>query len=63
VTFELSGFQRKQNTVAGACAVLPVNGPMARVISETVEVGHRDGEPLDGSVIATRISQALSIWR
>ena len=60
VTFELSGFQRKQNTVTLAPAQsLPLNATLGhRGISETVEVvGTATVNPLDGSVIATRISQ------
>ena len=60
VTFELSGFQRKQNTVTLAPAqALALNATLgAANISETVEVvGSATVNPLDGSVIATRIGQ------
>jgi outer membrane receptor for ferrienterochelin and colicin len=61
VTFELTGFQRKENTVSLAPAQsLPVNATLgAAGISETVEVvGTSTLNPLDGAVIATRIRQA-----
>ena len=60
VSFELSGFQRKQNTVTLAPAQsLALNATLgAAGISESVEVvGTATANPLDGSVIATRISQ------
>ncbi len=60
VTFELSGFQRKQSTVTLAPSQsLPANAVLgAAGISETVDVvGTSTVNPLDGSVIATRIRQ------
>lgn len=60
VTFELSGFQRKQSSVTLALAqTLSLNAELGTAgISETVDVvGTATVNPLDGSVIATRISQ------
>ena len=60
VTFELTGFQRKQNTVTLAPAQsLALNATLGTAgISESVDVvGTASVNPLDGSVIATRISQ------
>ena len=60
VTFELSGFQRKQSTVTLAPSQsVPANAVLgAAGISETVDVvGTATVNPLDGSVIATRIRQ------